>query len=94
VGEKGGNAIEKVANAIKDKGSEMKRIILTAGAALLVTLPAAIGFTGNTSFAQSIPVRVPSQAVVVDDHGGQSKHAEAGDDKGGLRGGDDSPKHS
>jgi hypothetical protein len=85
----------------------MRRIIITAAAALLATLPAAMGFIGNTSFSESSPIRVPSQAVAVDDHGGQRvhvqagddkgglrKHAEAGDDKGGLRGGDDGPKHS
>jgi hypothetical protein len=63
----------------------MKRILITAGAALLAMLPAAMGFIGNTSFSESLPVRVPSQAVVVDDHGGQRNHVQAGDDKGGLR---------
>jgi hypothetical protein len=85
----------------------MKRIIITAGAALLATLPAAMGFIGNTSFSESSLVRVPSRAVAADDHGGQRvhvqagddkgglrKHAEAGDHKGGLRGGDGGPKHS
>ena len=62
----------------------MKRIIITATAALLVAAPASMGFISNGAFAQSIPVRVPSHAIVMDT-GGQSKHIEAGDDKGGLR---------
>jgi hypothetical protein len=50
----------------------MKGILITAGAALLVAVPATMGLVGNTSFAQSIPVRVPAQATVLnDDHGGQ-----------------------
>ena len=55
----------------------MKRIIIT-GAALLAVAPVSLGLMGNASFAQSVPVRVPSQATVV---GGQSTHAEPGDDK-------------
>lgn len=79
----------------------MKRIIMTVAATLLAAVPATIGLVGNTSFAQSVPVHVPSQAVVVDDSAGRSrqlsdttrkaddkgglaKHAEPGDDKGGL----------
>lgn len=78
----------------------MKRIMMTVAATLLAAVPATVGLVGNTSFAQSVPVRVPSQAVVVDDTAGQSrhrvdttrkaddkgglKHAEPGDDKGGL----------
>jgi len=61
----------------------MKRIII-AGAALLAVVPASIGLIGNASFAQSVPVRVPSQATVLDDRGGLSPYAEPGDDKGGL----------
>jgi|BarGraNGADG00312_2_1021985.scaffolds.fasta_scaffold14834_3 hypothetical protein len=61
----------------------MKRIIIT-GAALLAILPASLGLIGNASFAQSAPVRVPSQATVLDDRGGLATHAEPGDDKGGL----------
>lgn len=64
----------------------MKRIIITVGTALLVAVPAAIGLVGNTSFAQSVPVRVPAQATVADDNGGQgSTTTEPGDDKGGQR---------
>ena len=62
----------------------MKRIIITATAALLVAAPASVGFISNGAFAQSMPVRVPSHAVAMNT-GGQSKHIEAGDDKGGLR---------
>ena len=64
----------------------MKRIIITAGTALLVAVPVSVGAIANTSFAQSVPVGMPSsQTVVVDDNGGLSKHLEPGDDKGGLR---------
>ncbi len=61
----------------------MKRIII-AGAALLAVVPASIGLLGNASFAQSVPVRVPPHATVLDDRGGLTPHAEPGDDKGGL----------
>jgi hypothetical protein len=85
----------------------MKRILITAGAALLVALPASVGFISNAAFAQSAPVSVPSQAIVMDDNGAQSsqvragedkgglrKHPEAGDDKGAKGAWDDGPKHS
>lgn len=69
----------------------MKRIIIT-GAALLAIAPASLGLIANASFAQSDPVRVPSQATLVS---GQSKHIEIGDDKGGRHAGsDDGPGHS
>jgi len=65
----------------------MRRLILTAGAALLVAVPAALGLVGNTSFAQSVPVRIPAQATLVDDTGSEhpGEPAEKGDDKGGQR---------
>jgi len=63
----------------------MKRIIITAGTALLVAVPVSVGLLGNAASAQSAPVGVPSPTVMVDDHGGQSKHIQAGDDNGGLR---------
>ena len=79
----------------------MKRIIITAGAALLVAVPTSVGFISNASVAQSAPVRVPSQAVVRADNGGQATRVRAGEDKGGLRNrvqtGDDKgglPKHT
>ena len=64
----------------------MKRIIIAAGAALLTAVPATLGLIGNTSFAQNVPVRVPSQASVLNDDGTlRDAHAtEPGDDKGGL----------
>jgi hypothetical protein len=77
----------------------MKRILITVGAALLAAVPATMGLVGNTSFAQNVPVRVPSQASVLDDHGGlraptaaelgddngrQGTHAEPGDDRSGT----------
>ena len=52
------------------KRIDMKRIAITAGAALLVALPAGAGLVGNASFAQSVPLETPSQVAVVDDHGG------------------------
>ncbi len=65
----------------------MKRIVLTSAAGLLVAVPAAMGLVGNTSFAQNVPVRVPPQATVVDDHGGLSpaSSADQRDDHGGPR---------
>jgi hypothetical protein len=65
----------------------MRRVIFTAGAALLVAVPAAIGLVGNTSFAQSVPVRVPAQATLVDETSSEHPDATAatGDDKGGQR---------
>lgn len=68
----------------------MKRIIITLGAAILVAVPAVVGFFGNASFAPSVAVRVPPHAIVlpaVDDHGGQSKSSQAGDDSGSHGGG-------
>ena len=69
------------------EGTEMRRIIVTVGAALIVTVPAAIGLIGNTSFAQSVPVRLPPQATVADDHGGRpaASTPEPGEDHGGQR---------
>ena len=63
----------------------MKRIFITAGAALLVAAPVSIGVMANASFAHNASVGVPSQVAVVDDNGGQSKQVEVGDDKGGVR---------
>lgn len=44
-----------------------------------------LGLVGNTSFAQNVPVRVPSQASVLDDHGRLTTHVDPGDDNGGRR---------
>ena len=63
----------------------MKRVLFTLGAALLVVVPAATGLIGNTSFAQSVPVRVPSHAIIVDYDGAQrpASTTEPRDDHGG-----------
>jgi hypothetical protein len=52
-----------------DAGQEgnMKNVIITVCAALLVAVPATMGLIGNTSFSQSIPVRPPANASLVDD---------------------------
>ncbi len=70
----------------------MKRIFIT-GAALLAIVPASLGLISNASFAQSIPVSVPSLATVLDDKGGLTAHVEPGDDKGGLSSSDDNGSH-
>lgn len=72
----------------------MKRVVITLGAALLAVLPATLGFLGNSSFSQRVPVRVPSRAILVDDKGERIAHIKpadhkvvqrpAGDVKGGL----------
>jgi hypothetical protein len=84
----------------------MKRTLITIGAAVLAAVPATVGLSGNASFAQSVPVRTPSQVTVAEHKGGPAKHAEPGDDKGGHgkstrsgddkggHGGDDGPGHS
>jgi len=63
----------------------VKRVLFTLGAALLVVVPAATGLIGNTSFAQSVPVRVPSHAIIVDYDGAQrpASTTEPRDDHGG-----------
>jgi hypothetical protein len=64
----------------------MKRMIMTVGATVLVAVPAATGLIGNTSFSQSVPVRVPSHALIVEYHGGQATSTRLpGDDHGGQR---------
>ena len=76
----------------------MKRFIIIAAAALLAAVPATLGLVGNASFAQNVPVRVPSQANLVNDKGGlrtpsPSSTTEDNDDNGGQSGstsGDDS----
>jgi hypothetical protein len=70
-----------------------------AAAGCVAAVPAVAGLAGNPSFSHQVPVRVPSQAQVVqfDGHGTvvglaaatssspTSRHAEPGDDRGGLR---------
>ena len=68
------------------------RILLAAGALVVVAVPAVVGLWGNASFAQSVPVRVPASGQVVtptpsptvDDHGGatpRDQRTEPGDDR-------------
>jgi hypothetical protein len=74
----------------------VKPLLITIGAALLVTVPATMGLVGNTSFARSVPVRVPAHATVVNEQNGQApttptekpkpaRHIEPRDDHGGRR---------
>ncbi|MHB8185992.1 MAG: hypothetical protein ACYDDU_07850 [Dermatophilaceae bacterium] len=69
----------------------MRCSIIAVWAAHLAAAPATMGLVGNISFAQSVPVRVPSQATVVDDAGGQrsASATEPGDDNGEPGDGDD-----
>jgi hypothetical protein len=61
----------------------MKRTLITISAAVLAAVPATVGLSGNASFAQTVPVRTPSQVTVAQDKGRPAEHAEPGDDKGG-----------
>ena len=64
----------------------MKRMLIVCAAAAVAAVPAVFGLVGNASFAQTVPVRVPAQVASTqsaDDHGGNSTHAEPGDDNGG-----------
>lgn len=74
--------VELPAATIKEP--TMKRLLTFCVAASVAAVPAVLGLTGNQSFAQSVPVTVPTQAAnvrVADDHGGRSlSHSEAGDD--------------
>jgi hypothetical protein len=56
----------------------MNRIVIAATAATIAFVPAAIGFAGS-SFAQGLTGQSTS---VTDDKGGQTRHAEPGDDRG------------
>lgn len=58
----------------------MRRILIISAAAVVAVAPALSGLLGNQSFAQSVPVSLPSQAAAPDDRG---NHPEPGDDKGG-----------
>ncbi|MHB1475425.1 MAG: hypothetical protein ACYCV4_17735 [Dermatophilaceae bacterium] len=73
----------------------MRCIIIAVWAAHLAAAPATMGLVGNISFAQSVPVRVPSQATVVDDAGGQrsASATEPGDDNGEPGDDDDNGGH-
>jgi len=70
----------------------MKRLALLGTLAILAATPAAIGLIGNASFSESVPVRLPAVASLLDDSGNTvrpvdspSAHPEAGDDHGGDR---------
>jgi hypothetical protein len=56
----------------------MKRLIVCSVTAAVAAIPAIFGLAGNASFAQSVPVRVPAQAQLVDDKGCQTRHVEPG----------------
>ena len=67
----------------------MKRMLIAAAVTAAAAVPAVTGLVGNASFAQSVPVHVPANARVVDDHGRQAdprddrgRQAEPGDDRG------------
>lgn len=69
----------------------MKRTLVAVGLAIAALIPATIGLLGNSSFAQSVPVRVPQVAQVLPGEAtptptpsATSSH-DAGDDHGGDR---------
>jgi hypothetical protein len=70
----------------------MRRLTL-AFAAVAALVPATLGLIGNSSFAQTVPTRVPASAQLVtndDDSSGTptpsgTRTAEPGDDHGGDR---------
>src|SRR3954452_10427535 len=64
------------------KEHDVKRTLITISAAVLAAVPATVGLSGNASFAQSVPVRTPSQVTVAQAKGGPAKHAQPGDDQG------------
>lgn len=43
----------------------MNRIALTIAAAIAALVPATLGLLGNSTFAQSVPVRVPASAQIM-----------------------------
>nr|NLI51293.1 hypothetical protein [Propionibacterium sp.] len=66
------------------------RIALAIGAIITALLPATIGLLGNTTFSQSVPVRVPASAQVLpaDDSsatGTPTSTSSPRDDNGGDR---------
>ena len=75
----------------------MRRLTIAA-AAVAALVPATLGLVGNSSFAQSVPARVPASAQVVPESGDDNPHTgtpmatpmptrttEVGDDHGGDR---------
>jgi hypothetical protein len=53
----------------------MKRLVVTAAIAVLAALPAAYGLIGNASFGESVPVRIPARATLIDDRNGFDDNA-------------------
>lgn len=43
----------------------MNRIALTVAAAIAALVPATLGLLGNSTFSQSVPIRVPASAQVM-----------------------------
>src|SRR4051812_28729267 len=78
------------------RGNIMKRLIIIGVGLAAAAVPTVLGVAGNTSLTTSVPVK-PAAAVstrtpapspsATDDHGRGGRHAEPGDDKGGLRNG-------
>src|SRR4051794_8684704 len=75
----------------QERSTAMRRLTL-AFAAVAALVPATLGLIGNSSFAQTVPTRVPASAQVVtnDDSSAvptpvPTRTAEPGDDHGGDR---------
>ncbi len=77
----------------------MNRLTLFAAGAALALVPAAVGLTGNSSFAEGVAVRVPAQATLGSDDitpeptTTTTAHAEPGDDRGGSSSGSTEAVH-
>ena len=53
----------------------MKRSLAYLAAVGVAVVPALMGLSGNASFSQAVPVRVPDTAqIMVDDHGDRGDH--------------------
>jgi hypothetical protein len=82
----------------------MKRTYLYAAGIVVALIPAVLGLTGNASFSQSVPVRVPDQQPArvatstpssTPTHDAASGHDGSGDDDNNHHGGgsDDDGSH-
>src|SRR3954468_5299773 len=62
----------------------MKALAMLGTAVLFAVAPASIGFIGNASFSEDIPVRLPASATLLDSNGHQMRGsgAEAADERG------------
>ena len=49
----------------------MRRALVFAALALAAAAPASLGLVGNASFGRDVPVRVPTSAILVDEHGSE-----------------------